>query len=281
MRRLLLATLLVSAGAIGYELLLMRVLSIVQWHHFAYMIISLALLGYGASGTFLALYGQRLKNHFDAAFVGGSMLFGLSSLACVAIAQRLPFDPLALTWDAQQIVYLAGTFLVLALPFFAAASCIGLALWRFPDQIPRLYGYDLIGAGLGAVALMLALALLAPAASQAEPIVRSFEVRPGGELEVDTDTGSIEISGHDADEIVVETELGKSGKWFSWGDNSGHVTYDISVPANTTHWFDMGESPDFKCIRFFTTPDGWQGNFTGSDIATRFPSFDAYLAERA
>ena len=48
----------------------------------------------------------------------------------------------------------------------------------------------------------------------------------------------------------------------------------ISVPANTTHWFDMGESPDFKCIRFFTTPDGWQGNFTGSDIATRFPSFD-------
>ena len=43
----------------------------------------------------------------------------------------------------------------------------------------------------------------------------------------------------------------------------------------------MGEYPDFKCIRFFTTPDGWQGNFTGSDIATRFPSFDAYLAERA
>ena len=33
----------------------------------------------------------------------------------------------------------------------------------------------------------------------------------------------------------------------------------ISVPANTTHWFDMGANPRFKCIRFFTTPDGWQG----------------------
>ena len=55
----------------------------------------------------------------------------------------------------------------------------------------------------------------------------------------------------------------------------------ISVPANTTHWFDMGERPDFKCIRFFTTPNGWEGNFTGSDIATRFPSFDEYLAGRA
>jgi DUF4097 and DUF4098 domain-containing protein YvlB len=56
-----------------------------------------------------------------------------------------------------------------------------------------------------------ALALLAPAASQAEPIVRSFEVQPGGELEVDTDTGSIEISGHDADEIVVEIVVGGPG----------------------------------------------------------------------
>lgn len=51
----------------------------------------------------------------------------------------------------------------------------------------------------------------------------------------------------------------------------------ISVPANTTHWFDMGTNPHFKCIRFFTTPDGWVGNFTGSDIATRFADFDTYV----
>lgn len=52
----------------------------------------------------------------------------------------------------------------------------------------------------------------------------------------------------------------------------------ISVPANTTHWFDMGTAPDFKCIRFFTVPDGWVGDFTGSDIANRMPSFDDYVA---
>ncbi len=55
----------------------------------------------------------------------------------------------------------------------------------------------------------------------------------------------------------------------------------ISVPANTTHWFDMGKRPFFKCIRFFTTPDGWVGEFTGSDIATRFPDFDSYTAQHA
>jgi 1,2-dihydroxy-3-keto-5-methylthiopentene dioxygenase len=52
----------------------------------------------------------------------------------------------------------------------------------------------------------------------------------------------------------------------------------VSVPANTTHWFDMGAEPDFKCIRFFTTPNGWEGHFTGDPIPQRFPDFDTYLA---
>lgn len=51
----------------------------------------------------------------------------------------------------------------------------------------------------------------------------------------------------------------------------------ISVPADTTHWFDMGENPSFKCIRFFTTENGWVGNFTGSDIAKSLPSYDEFI----
>lgn len=52
----------------------------------------------------------------------------------------------------------------------------------------------------------------------------------------------------------------------------------ISVPANTTHWFDMGENPHFKCIRLFTTPEGWVAKFTGSEIASTFPTLDQYVA---
>lgn len=51
----------------------------------------------------------------------------------------------------------------------------------------------------------------------------------------------------------------------------------ISVPENVTHWFDMGENPEFTCIRFFTTPEGWVANFTGSDIEKRFPTFEQFL----
>lgn len=52
----------------------------------------------------------------------------------------------------------------------------------------------------------------------------------------------------------------------------------ISVPAGAKHWFDMGENPHFKCIRLFTTPEGWVADFTGNDIAKTFPTLDQTLA---
>jgi len=55
----------------------------------------------------------------------------------------------------------------------------------------------------------------------------------------------------------------------------------ISVPANTKHWFDMGAAPDFRCIRLFTTPEGWEANYTDSDIARSFPTFDETLQAAA
>lgn len=51
----------------------------------------------------------------------------------------------------------------------------------------------------------------------------------------------------------------------------------ISVPANTTHWFDMGENPSFRCIRLFTKAEGWVATFTGNEIAKTFPTFDQYV----
>ncbi len=48
----------------------------------------------------------------------------------------------------------------------------------------------------------------------------------------------------------------------------------ISVPANAKHWFDMGESPGFTCIRLFTSKDGWAADYTGDNIADTFPKFE-------
>ncbi|MGI9237164.1 MAG: SAM-dependent methyltransferase [Woeseiaceae bacterium] len=162
MRRLFVATLLVSAGAIGYELLLMRVLSIVQWHHFAYMIISLALLGYGASGTFIALFKNQLEARFEPAFAVSALLFSITMVICFALGQRVPFNALEIVWDSRQFLNLSLIYFVFFVPFFFAASCIGLAFTCKRRDISRIYFFDLIGAGLGAILLIGALFALNP-----------------------------------------------------------------------------------------------------------------------
>lgn len=48
----------------------------------------------------------------------------------------------------------------------------------------------------------------------------------------------------------------------------------IAVPADTKHWFDMGSEPDFRCIRFFEDESGWLADYSGDDIAEKFPNFD-------
>jgi 1,2-dihydroxy-3-keto-5-methylthiopentene dioxygenase len=55
----------------------------------------------------------------------------------------------------------------------------------------------------------------------------------------------------------------------------------IDVPPRTKHWFDMGPRPFLKVIRTFTTPEGWVADFTGSDIASRFPRFEALVSVSA
>jgi hypothetical protein len=146
---LLAAIALIAGASIAYEILLTRLFSILLWHHFAYMIISVALLGIGASGTFLAFAREFLAPRFTAVFAGCAVLFAVSVVAGFAVAQRVPFNPLEVIWDLRQQLYLAQLYLLLALPFFAVGIAIGLAFTRFAERIPALYAADLLGAGWG------------------------------------------------------------------------------------------------------------------------------------
>jgi len=157
-----LAIALVSGAAIGYEILLMRLFSIIQWHHFAYMIISLALLGYGVSGVVLALCRDWLNARFAWVFPGGIVLFSLAAPGCFWLGQRLPFNPSELFWSPAQPLYLLTLYLLLALPFFFAASAVGLALFRFRDEVSSIYAADLAGAGLGSLVIIGLLFLVPP-----------------------------------------------------------------------------------------------------------------------
>jgi len=161
-RFVFLAVLLVSSAAIAYEILLMRLLSIVQWHHFAYMIISLALLGYGASGTLIAITKKLLLPRFPLAFAVCGLLFSLTIVLCFVVGQRVPFNALDVVWNPRQLIYLSGIYLVFFVPFFFAGVCIGLAFTCLKEHISRIYFFDLLGAGIGALAIVVALFLMSP-----------------------------------------------------------------------------------------------------------------------
>jgi spermidine synthase len=153
---------LLSGAALAYEILLMRLFSIIQWHHFAYMMISLALLGYGASGTFLALSRRWLPGRFLHAYVLNAALFGITALVCFRLAQMVPFNALEVLWDARQPLWLLLVFLLLFVPFFCVANCICLAFAEYSGQLHRIYCFDLVGAGIGAVAIIGLLFIVSP-----------------------------------------------------------------------------------------------------------------------
>ena len=154
---------LISAAALAYEILLMRLFSIIQWHHFAYMMISLALLGYGASGAFLALSRRWLKGRFLTAYLVNAVLFGIGAVVCFQLAQAVPFNALEVLWDTRQPIWLMLIFVLLFVPFFCVANCICLAFSEFSSQLHRVYCFDLLGAGCGAAAIIGLLFVVSPA----------------------------------------------------------------------------------------------------------------------
>lgn len=156
---------LVSAGALAYEILLTRLFSIIQWHHFATMMISLAMLGYGISGALLSLLRERLLPHYGAVFTLCAAAFGICATAAFLLAQQLPFNPLEIFWDARQPLYLLLCYLLLSVPFLFAASCVGLTFARHGAAAYRIYSFDLLGAAGGCLLVVLLLFLLPPMAA--------------------------------------------------------------------------------------------------------------------
>ena len=156
------AVALISACALAYEVLLTRLFSIVLWHHFAYLILSVALLGVGASGTAIALAGPRILARFPQCFVACCALAAVAMPASFLVAQRVAFNPLELVWDAAQPGRLAAICALLALPFFFAACAIGLALTRFGALAHRIYAFDILGAAAGSSLVVWTLFVLEP-----------------------------------------------------------------------------------------------------------------------
>jgi len=162
--RLCLAIFLLSCGLLGYELSLMRVLLYASWHHFAFLVVSIALLGFGSSGTALCLAGGRLSRSGDTAVFVLILFVALSLPGAAWVTARIPvearFVPALL---AKQIALWVLYWAVWFVPFFLGATAIGLALIVSGARLPTVYAFNLAGSALGACAAPIAMRFVHPA----------------------------------------------------------------------------------------------------------------------
>lgn len=148
---------LLSAASLNLELVLTRIFSVSQGYFLAFMVISIALLGIGAGGVFLALWPGAGVGTLSCRLCSFSLGFSISCVAGYVLANLLPFDPITLSWEWRQIVWIGCYYLLLALPFFFTGLTLAEA---FAGLLPRsnlLYFSDLTGAALGCWILYAAL----------------------------------------------------------------------------------------------------------------------------
>ncbi len=156
-RSLTLRLLLLSAATLTFEITLSRLFAVAQFYHFAFMVVSVALLGFGASGTVLTLSPRLSRTDPHRALPLLSLATALTILASYLLINFLPFDSFRVAWDRSQLAVLALHYLALAAPFFFGGMAVALLLRAFPNQAGRTYAVNLLGSALGCL-----LALAAP-----------------------------------------------------------------------------------------------------------------------
>lgn len=142
---------LISSATLSFQITLTRYFSISQNYHFAFLVISIAFLGYGASGSFLSLFERIHRVNIHLFLTASAFLCALSILASFLLCNIIPFDFIQLLWNKKHLLHILFFYILLSLPFFFAGLTISGAVSRLPSAIARIYFFDLFGAGTGSV----------------------------------------------------------------------------------------------------------------------------------
>ena len=132
---------LITLSGLVFEVALTRIYSATIWYHFAFIAVSVALLGWGLGGFALYLARKRgLEPSMDRAAIF-AVVYGLSIPACLALIVRFPF-----TLDRLPLYFVAPL-----VPFLLAGVALSMVFDLRRSQSGSLYFADLFGASLGAL----------------------------------------------------------------------------------------------------------------------------------
>ncbi|MCA9639123.1 MAG: hypothetical protein KC492_00480, partial [Myxococcales bacterium] len=153
----LLGVALVSGAAISAQIALTRVLSITLWHHFAYLVVGLALLGFGTAGAWLSV--RRVSfgvGELRLALARRGRWGAAASVASVLLALLIRVNPLELFRSSSTFLALGMVIALCTVPFLAVGVVLGTALGAWSQSAGRVYAADLIGGGaFGGLAVVL------------------------------------------------------------------------------------------------------------------------------
>jgi len=146
---MLTAVFLVSASTLAFEVLLARVFSVSQWNHLSFLVISIALFGFAASGTFFSIVAPAVERWRSGHWSLLVVLFSASMLAAVTCLGQIPLDYHRLSLEPVQAAYLLAAYLLLALPFFFSGGLAAAAYMAQPRRSGVIYCASMAGSAVG------------------------------------------------------------------------------------------------------------------------------------
>lgn len=164
-RHLLAGIFLISAGALALEVVLTRIFSVTMWYHFAFLAISMALMGSATAGVVLYFFPRLREPDVARAWIGrAAVALAVAVPIVFLIYLRIPFNPVLMNragaFSFNQLGWLALIYVLLSLPFFLSGTVLALTLASWPGDAGRVYAADLIGAALGCLLSVAALSWL-------------------------------------------------------------------------------------------------------------------------
>ena len=144
----------VSASVLLLQLVQTRIYSVVFWNHFVYFIISIALLGFGISGTWLSLGPNTLLSRV-LSLRNAALGFVVSTLISSLLLPSLGwFSAFYLFVSLPQTLKLLITYLLAVFPYLFAGWILGVIFRDYARHMHALYFADLAGAGLGCLGFL-------------------------------------------------------------------------------------------------------------------------------
>ena len=157
---------LLSMTLLALELVWTRIFSAEFFYTYAFLTLSLAIMGLGLGG--LALRSFRFLNR-EATLGASLLLAGLFSLTGPPLVFQfgLDFSQIHSSWSMLGVF--VATVLLMSVPFFLGGIALALLFRTNPEEMPRLYMADLLGAGAGVVGAILVMNSVEPPSGSHRP----------------------------------------------------------------------------------------------------------------